>query len=242
MKVSRRIGISVLMIVFLAGGLCFGQDTAKQMLVKGFEYAAQGEFKEAKEQFEKALKIEPHFEGAIKCLEVIKDVNEGKIKSKTAIHIFKGEIAYWVNGRLIEAIAEYNKAMQINPRYAVPYGYRGDLYLIQGLYDEALSDCNKAIELNPRYVSAYNTRGVAYYSKGQYDQALLDFKKAIEIDPRNAMPYNNRALVMMELGNTEMACSDWKRACELGDCRSYTTAKKLGYCEEKTVLWRVTEW
>ena len=238
MKVSRRIGISVLMIVFVAVGLCFGQDTAKQMLVKGFEYAAQGEFKEAKEQFEKALKLEPHFEGAIKCLEVIKDVNEGNIKSKTAIHIFKGEIAYWVNGRLIEAIAEYNKAMQINPRYAVPYGYRGDLYLLQGLYDEAISDCNKAIELNPRYVSAYNTRGVAYYSRGLYDQALLDFNKAIEIDSRNAMPYNNRALVMMELGNTEMACSDWKRACELGDCRSYTTAKKLGYCEEKTVLRR----
>jgi tetratricopeptide (TPR) repeat protein len=211
MKVSRTIGISVVMIVFVAVGLCFGQDTAKEMLVKGFEYAAQGEFKEAKEQFEEALKIEPHFEGAMKCLEVIKDVNEGEIESKTAIHIFKGEIAYWVNGRLIEAIAEYNKAMRINPRYAVPYGYRGDLYLLQGLY----------------------------YSRGLYDQALLDFNKAIEIDPRNAMPYNNRALVMMELGNTEMACSDWRRACELGDCRSYTTAKELGYCEEKTVLWRI---
>jgi Tfp pilus assembly protein PilF len=75
MKVSRRIGISVLMIVFLAVGLCFGQDTANQILVKGFEYAAQGEFKEAKEQFEKALKIEPHFEGAIKCLKVIRVIN-----------------------------------------------------------------------------------------------------------------------------------------------------------------------
>ncbi|UCD72134.1 MAG: tetratricopeptide repeat protein [Syntrophobacterales bacterium] len=231
MKISRRIGVSVLMILFLAVGLCFGQDTAKQRRDKGLEYAAQGKFKEAKEQFDKALKVDPHFESATKCLKVINDVNKGKIKSKTAIHIFKGEIAYWVNRRWVEAIAEYNKAIQINPRYAVPYGYRGDLYLLQGLYDEAISDCSKAIEVDPRYVSAYNTRGVAYYSKGQYDQAIADLNKAIEIEPRNAMPYSNRGLVMMELGNIKTACSDWKRACELGDCRSYTTAKKLGYCK-----------
>ncbi len=44
--------------LFLAGP-CFGQDTAEQIWTKGVEHAAQGNFNEAKVEFEKALKIDP---------------------------------------------------------------------------------------------------------------------------------------------------------------------------------------
>ena len=76
------------------------------------------------------------------------------------------------------AIANYNKAIDINPRYAMAYYNRGRAYNIKGQYDQVISDCNKAIEINPRYAEAYNNRGLAYFSKKEYDNAWNDVKKA----------------------------------------------------------------
>jgi tetratricopeptide (TPR) repeat protein len=75
------------------------------------------------------------------------------------------------------AIANYSKAIEINPRLAEVYTNRGFAYLLKGQYDKAIADSNKAIELNPRLATAYSTRGNAYQGKGQYDQAIADYDK-----------------------------------------------------------------
>ena len=70
-------------------------------------------------------------------------------------------------GRQEEALFDYNKAIEINPRYANYYNNRGDNIQIKlgillsdlGRKEEALIDYNKAIEINPKYVNAYNKRG-----------------------------------------------------------------------------------
>ena len=80
--------------LFLAGP-CFGQDTAEQIWTKGVEHTAQGNFNEAKVEFEKALKVDPYYGSAKRALKVIEDALDQKIKSKTAIHLFKG-IAYGI--------------------------------------------------------------------------------------------------------------------------------------------------
>jgi len=51
MKVLIKIGLSVLMILFLSIGLCYAQNVAGQSTTKGVDYAAQGKFKEANEEF-----------------------------------------------------------------------------------------------------------------------------------------------------------------------------------------------
>ena len=64
-----------------------------QHFIKGVDYAAQGKFKTAKDEFDKALKADPFLRAAKIVLKAIEDVNDRKIKSKTAIHLFKG-VAY----------------------------------------------------------------------------------------------------------------------------------------------------
>ena len=108
MKAPSRISISVLLAMFLAAGLCYGQNTAEQIYIKAVEYAAEGKFKVAKEEFEKALKMDPLSRSAKEGLKFIEDVNEGKIQTDTAIHFFKGT-AYVMKGQGFEAIAELNK-------------------------------------------------------------------------------------------------------------------------------------
>src|SRR3989338_8732517 len=80
-------------------------------------------------------------------------------------------IAYVNKGQFDQAISDYNKALEINPRYAGAYYSRGVAYDSKGQYDQAISDYNKALELNPMDALAYYNRGVAYYSRKDYDKA-----------------------------------------------------------------------
>ncbi|MBI2486341.1 MAG: tetratricopeptide repeat protein [Deltaproteobacteria bacterium] len=156
-------------------------------------YGARHKFKEAKEEFEKALKIDPFDTAAKEALKVIEAAISNKIKSKTAIHLFKG-IEHDNKDKLDKAITEFNKAIKIDPSYAEDYFTRGTTYDTKGQCDNAISDLSKAIELNPGYAEAYNNRGITYVNKGQYDQAISDFTKAIQINPKDAEVYYNRGL------------------------------------------------
>ncbi|MGH6907325.1 MAG: tetratricopeptide repeat protein [Aestuariivirga sp.] len=47
------------------------------------------------------------------------------------------------------AIADYDKAIALNPEYAEAYNNRGNAYYRKGKYDRAIADYDKAIALNP---------------------------------------------------------------------------------------------
>ncbi len=193
MKVLKTI-VSVLMALFLTVGVCSGKDRAKEDFNKAVEYGVQGKFKEAKEEFEKALNVDPFYTYAEESLKVIGDVTDQKIRSETAIHFFKGA-AYVNKGMPDEGIAEFKKVIIISPNYALAYDARGVAHEKgKGEYDQAISDYNKAIEVNPRLAGAYNHRGIAYMDKGQYDHAISDYNKAMEINTRDAKAYYNRGI------------------------------------------------
>jgi tetratricopeptide (TPR) repeat protein len=140
--------------------------------------------------------------------------------------------------RYDKAIADYNKAIEINPNLPDAHNYRGLAYYRKGHYDKAISDFNKAIELNPRDAEAYNNRGIAYVRKGQNDKAISDYTKAIEINPRDASAYYNRGHVFglkeFFLENTtdysSKAISDFTKVIEINprDAKAYI-ARGLTY-------------
>jgi tetratricopeptide (TPR) repeat protein len=214
MKALKRTSVSAGMLLFLGIGLCYAQNPAKQISDKGLEYGAVGKFTEAKEEFQKALKIDAFYEPARGSLKIIADVMDQKIEMETAFHLFKGAV-YQNRGQVSKAIAQCNKAIEINPEYAPVYNSRGFAYIGKGEYDEAISDFNKAIEINPKFTMAYNNRGYAYGIKGQYDQAISDSNKAIELNPKLAMAYNNRGLAYLNKGQHDRAISDCNRALKV---------------------------
>jgi tetratricopeptide (TPR) repeat protein len=52
-------------------------------------------------------------------------------------------------------MADYNKAIEINPQYAELYNNRGIVYYDLKEYDKAIKDYNKALEIDPQYAMAY---------------------------------------------------------------------------------------
>ncbi len=108
-------------------------------------------------------------------------------KARAVVHCEKGD-SYQDKGQWDKAIAEYNKAIELNPEYAEAYYNRGTAYAQgKGQFDQAISDFTKAIELNPKHAKAYNNRGITYYKLDQSDHACDDFQKACELGLCNGL-------------------------------------------------------
>jgi tetratricopeptide (TPR) repeat protein len=90
-------------------------------------------------------------------------------------------VAYDDKGQYDKAIANYNKAIELNPRYAEAYKNCGNAYLIKGWWGKAIDNYTQAIEINPRLGEAYGGRGVAYIGYRQFDKACSDVKRACEL-------------------------------------------------------------
>lgn len=97
-----------------------------------------------------------------------------------AASIDRGSV-YLTKGEYDRAIAEFNKALEINPKDSGTYKNRGAAYMNKGQYDQALSDYTKALEINPKDAEVYNARGRAYYFRGKYKESWEDLNKAEDL-------------------------------------------------------------
>ncbi|MEW6025931.1 MAG: tetratricopeptide repeat protein [Planctomycetota bacterium] len=90
-----------------------------------------------------------------------------------------------------EAIADYNKVIELAPESDIGYIAHGIVAFGQQNYDEAFRDFNKAIELNSKNTEGYNRRAMVHLHRRQTDKALADWNKAIEVNPKNDMAFRS---------------------------------------------------
>ena len=147
-------------------------------------------------------------------------------------------MGFYVKAKYREAIESYNKAIELNPRYANAYLYRGNAYEAIEEYDQALEDYNKACQLNPMDLFAFKNRGGLYKTLKLYDKALKDFERAIQLDPLYESPYEERGNVYAEVKNYDKALDDYAKAIELNPKYGFTyesrakVYRKLGLVKE----------
>ncbi|MBM3573861.1 MAG: tetratricopeptide repeat protein, partial [Alphaproteobacteria bacterium] len=87
------------------------------------------------------------------------------------------------------AIADYIRAIELNPKDALPFYNRGVMRLTKGDFDRAIADLNRAIELNPKYAYAYMARGIAHEDRrgGDLASALTDFRTFVRLSPNDPL-------------------------------------------------------
>jgi tetratricopeptide (TPR) repeat protein len=118
-------------------------------------------------------------------------------------------------GNHMQAISDFDRAIEINPERAEAYIYRGMAYGKLGNHRQAISDFDRAIEIDPEKADAHDNRGATYAKLGNHRQAISDYDRAIEIDPEYALAYIDRGTAYRELGNHRKAISDYDSAIEI---------------------------
>ena len=74
--------------------------------------------------------------------------------------------AFFRQGQMREALAEYSAAIELSPADSAAYFERGRTFRILGEYKRAIADFNRVIALDPEDSGAYFYRGLAYARLG----------------------------------------------------------------------------
>jgi len=164
--------------------------------------------------------------------------NIAKAKSLLRRGIISGK-----QGNYDKAIANFTKALELNPRLDEALFNRGIAWSKKEDPQKAIQDFDKALELNPNNTKAIYYRRIAieeidkslnlelpeeqlnsnnWYEGGieklenkLYDQAIADFKVAIEIKPDHAEAFFHRAIAWDMKGDRHNAITDFTKALEI---------------------------
>jgi tetratricopeptide (TPR) repeat protein len=120
-----------------------------------------------------------------------------------------------------QAIAAFDRAIQLDPRYAEAYNQRGVAYRWSGDFRRAYQDHCMALACK-RTRAGYLERGVTMMqygsridSAGPLLPAIRDFTKAIQIDPREPSAYCMRGFCRLQMLQYGPARTDLDRAIAL---------------------------
>lgn len=119
------------------------------------------------------------------------------------------------NGDLKEALEDFNKVINQNPKNYEAFHGRGDIYAKLNQHDKAISDFNESIRLNPNASDYYLSRGTLLGKMGNYKVAYKDLAKAIELDKYSFMAYSNRGMLKVKERKINEAIKDYYKSIEL---------------------------
>ena len=124
-------------------------------------------------------------------------------------------IALKKQGKLVEAVEAYIKALFIKPNYSEAYNNMGVTLKNQGKLEEAIEAFKNAISTNPNYSDAYYNMGNALKKQGKLEEAIDAYNKVLSLKPENAQAYNNLGMTLQELGRLEESETSLRKAIEL---------------------------
>ena len=141
-----------------------------QMTLRNYPAAAS--------DFNRALQLAPKFSlsyfmsAVAKYRSVVTDnaTSTSKKKENSELSLHKA--------KLMDVIADFEKALQISPQMHLAYYNMGVVYITLRDYTSALSAFNKAIELNPDFGEAYYNRGYVYFTLGNREAGSNDLSRA----------------------------------------------------------------
>lgn len=113
------------------------------------------------------------------------------------------------------AIAACQKALELQPDWAVPCKTLGVAFQFRGNFRAAKKWYQKAVELQPEFAEAHGNLGSLYAKQGRWEAAIAAYQRALEINPKLAGVYRNLAKVWSELERPERAIECQYRALQL---------------------------
>ena len=203
--------------------------SAMDWLEKGYALNSRGDFKEAKDAYSRAIKLDPKNAMAYYAHAIMSDKKEAMRDFNALLALQpKDSESYLARAHTYKELEKYDLALQEFGKAiekasgvkekAKAYFERGVFYFVTAMGKEeslnlAISDISIAIELDSRDSEKYQFRGSAYIHIGRCDLAIRDSSKAIELDPTDGFNYSQRAICLKQ-DKPELAIKDYNRAIE----------------------------
>ncbi len=118
-------------------------------------------------------------------------------------------------GDIDGAVAEYRRAIALDPGMALAYSNLGALLQSKGELAEAESLYRRTIELRPEYALAWNNLGIVRYKRGDGTGAVQAFRRAIELKPDDAGSVYNLGRIYQQAEMADSAKVMFERAYRL---------------------------
>jgi superkiller protein 3 len=170
---------------------------------------------------------------------------ENEVPSMDALKWIEQGNTCFNRGAFEDAIKAYNKAIQLDPLFGVPYSNLALTYLTQGHFAEAVLLFRKSIDLlhsDADKAISWNGLGNAYRCMNDYSNAVPAYQKAAELDPqtagireraedfqvaqppRDAQGWNDLGELFAKTGSADEAINAFQQAIELepGAGQSYS--------------------
>jgi protein O-mannosyl-transferase len=124
-------------------------------------------------------------------------------------------VAYQGQGRLDDAVREYQAAIKLNPHEVTPHYNLGMAYRTQGRLDDAVREYQAAIKLKPNYPEIYYNLGQAYLDQGRLDDAVREYQSAVKLRPNYADAHNNLGVAYQNQRRLDEAIKEYQAAINL---------------------------
>ncbi len=196
----------------------------------GFVHNARHETQPARQQFEKALDLDPGYAEALDQL-VLMDVSAGKPEAALdrvlrqtwigpdsfEIQFILGSLCMKMN-RPDDAKAAFTRALTINPGYARASVALSRIFMMGGQYRDGICVLEKALNSRPAPDDEQllmMLMGIAYEQAKDFPAAAKWYEKVIAANPAHAPALNNLAYIHLEcFGDPETAHGYARRAYE----------------------------
>lgn len=145
------------------------------------------------------------------------------------------EMRGWANlysKRIDFALADFNDALEQNPKSAYAIRGRARVFEVKDELDRAINDYNEIIRLDPESVEIYVERALLHGRMGNMSAANSDIETALRLDAKSSFAYSARGTLHLLQRDLDHALADFEQALALN---SKSTAALRG---RGTVRWR----
>jgi protein O-mannosyl-transferase len=124
-------------------------------------------------------------------------------------------LALAAEGRLDEAISQYQEAIRIRGSYSDAHNNLGAALAAQGRLEEAVVEYRERLRLKSDDVEARNNLGNALAAQGQFAEAVPLYREALRLDPDNDRAHYNLGAALIGQDQLEEAATHFREAIRL---------------------------